>query len=226
MGRELYTTRLVIASLANVPSKGYEVAAKNAAAVFAQQPELLVVTETWDPAVKRAFRDAAPRGWSWHTEPGQSVMVGCGGPWHFGIETTLRGAAAPRIPLVNDRRDVPLIVPRYGRTARRIQLGGVHTGPIPTRKAPWKVPAAKAGQALARRRLSRYARRHGGYPLILAGDWNNQRLLNPDLRPGPGITHAECFDGRSAVFGEFKSRTFALRSDHPGIVIDLTLEAP
>lgn len=223
MSRVLYRTRLVVAALKNVPSQGYDVAYWNARAIFGQKPELLVVTETWDPHVKQALRDAAPKGWQWHTELGQSVMIGCGGPWHFGIESTLRGAGSPAIPLVNDRRDVPLMVPRYRNTERRIVLGGVHTAPIPTKKAPWKVPAAKAAHAIARRRLNRYQRRVG-YPIVFAGDWNTNRLLNPDLRVGPGITHAECFDGNSAGFGQYWSRTFRLRSDHPGVVIDLELE--
>ena len=220
MARALYETRLVIAALKNVPSQGYDVARENGRRIFAQDPELLVVTETWDERVKQALRDAAPKGWQWHTEPGQSVMVGCGRPWHYGIERTLRGYASPAIPLVNDRRDVPLMVPRHGDGERRIVLAGVHTAPIPSKKAPWKIPAARAAHRIARRRLTRYARRVG-YPIIFAGDWNTGRLLDPDLRVGPGITHAELFDGANAGFGRFKSRTFPLRSDHPGVVIDL-----
>lgn len=223
---ELYATLLIIASLKNVPWLGWRVAKLNGAAIFAQHPELLVVTETWHPLTKLAIRRAAPASFRWYTAPGQSVMVGWDSTKYRVVwKKRIRGGASPRISRVCDRRDLFVVCLEDIATGRRIVLVGVHAAPVPTIKAPDMVPTARLSHTHAADQIEVIAE-STPYPVVTAGDFNVTELVSTNnLRVGPGITHTECFNGRNVAFGPTKPRLFALHSDHPGVTIPLTLDA-
>ncbi|HKY57647.1 MAG TPA: hypothetical protein VJL80_06390 [Aeromicrobium sp.] len=217
----LYGVHLIVAALANVPSRGYDVARRNGVLVFKRNPGVAVFSETWDAAVKRALRNAAPESFRWFTARGQSVMVGWDARrYELVWKRRIKGGASPRIPRVTDRRDLFVVCLRDRETSRCFVVVGVHTSPIPTRKAPDMVDVARRTHEQAGDNIEQVAETTG-YPVIAAGDFNTPHLVKPSRRVGPGIVHAELFPGQYARWGEADAANFALRSDHSGLAVTL-----
>lgn len=226
----LYETRLVIASLKNVPSLGYSVAHFNGEQAKKQHGDLIIVTESWDAAVKRGFKAGIDGSYDWLDPHRQSVMLGTDlREWDIEDEGVIKGGAGPYLEHVNDRRD--LLWRRQTRrdTGRKLVALALHTSPIPWLKAPHMVPAARRSQQHAARQVEAIAG-NTGYPVVMGGDINRKRRLTDSDRiagqkVGNGIVHAEMWHGRNARFGVALAHGYKQRSDHPGVTIDLRLVA-
>lgn len=220
----LYAIRLGIASLRNVPWAGLRTAQANGRLIFANVLGVLIVTESWHPLTKAALRRAAPRSFRWFTAIGQSVMVGWDNDLYELVwKKRIKGGASPRIRRVCDRRDLFIVCLRDRKTGRCFVVIGVHTAPLPTKKAPDLVPVARLSHVHAGDNILEQVD-STGYPVAVAGDANVLELLpSNDLLVGPGITHAECWNGTNAKFRNGGVRTKPIHSDHPLVLI--TLEA-
>lgn len=218
MPAPLYTVSVIIAALKNVPALGYRIARANGRAIFAQHPGVLVVTESWAALTKLGLRRAAPKTWRWYTARSQSVMLGWDSTRYRAVwKKRIKGGASPAIRGVTDRRDLFIVCLEDIATGRRFLLVGVHTSPLPTKKAPSMVPVAQRSHVHAGDQIT-VVHESTGYPVIAAGDWNTPELLHSDLHIGPGITHAECWDGENVTLHQGgKVLLFALHSDHPGV---------
>lgn len=225
----LWTSRLVVAPLKNVPTQGYDVAAQQAEQIKARRPDRVKCTEGWDRRVQQAFRDVFGDDWNWQAVPGESGFMGCDtNIWRVVKRWRFIDMAADPIPGSNDGRDVLGWALRDKTSKRELEDYVVHANNLPTIKAPWLVDRARQEQREGAANMTRRASRRSR-PQSWDGDFNQVRAVTgPDvLRRGPyrerdddRIIHSEMHHGKTTLLRASSARPFGIRgSDHPALLV-------
>lgn len=240
MTRDAWTTWVATANLANaVHAQPDATTAQNGLSVLKYDPDLAAFTELWHQSGRDAIVrlvESTGRRYGYVGPPNNSVVLAYS-PRHWTFEAAgdelLHGRVAGKFGVVSDRRLMPW-VRLVGHDGRKVIFAGVHLAPPATKRGPAAVLAAAAARRIAKARIKAFVRRTG-YPVILAGDWNEQGKPIGEQIAGKRVTYTALgridkiavIDGANVTMRIGKGTLWSLpSSDHPGQVRGLATSTP
>lgn len=169
-----WRSKFGILNMCNVPPQGDLIAYQNAAAMFAEHPDLIAFSEAWHASTRRGIRAAADGDYRFLGEADDSSLLAFDqSKWKL-IDSgwiVLHGVVAGRFGVVSDVRRLQWAILRDRASGRMVVVGVLHVAPTATKRSRAAQAAARVARRHAFRRLQRFARRRN-LPVILAGDWN------------------------------------------------------